>query len=617
MVEDSLGPTAAPTRLGVDAFESTAIFLAIGAPALLAYDLSPSATVLNQAVAIQCWSLAVLAIGWSALTGARDAWRLSLSRAGLLLVALACLMAASLISPRWTGQPPSLMLSAAGTLVATGVVAVVGAGLSEDASRRLMNALCRAWLIVGALSVAIGSVQVLAPSWPDGNWIARPTIAGRAVGNLRQPNHYSSLLLWSAIAVVWLLESGALRRRTATIAFVAMIAGIVMSASRTGMLGVSVLAVWGLLDPRLQRGSRWLLMSSPLIYAACWLGLSLWAGTTGGVFGGAARLSADGDLSSSRFAIWSNTLQLIATHPWWGVGFGGFNFAWTLTTFPDRPVAFFDHAHNLPLHFAAELGLPLATVVLLLLVVALWRAFEASRRATGCDGTGRRCAFVMVLTMGLHSQLEYPLWYAYFLLPTALLWGLCLRPLPTAHGGLAQEAPSDPHETRSQKTDASRRIAGSPLLAIAGGAMLIGGVLVAADYMKVVAIFSPPKHAAPLPERIAIGQRSWFFSHHADYAAATTAAHPGEQLEAAQRAAHYLLDTRLMIAWSRAYAERGDLDRARHIAARLREFRNPDAAAFFAPCDGEAAAAPRAAPASHRPFQCEPPSRLLTPADFR
>ena len=33
---------------------------------------------------------------------------------------------------------------------------------------------------------------------------------------------------------------------------------------------------------------------------------------------------------------------------------------------------------------------------------------------------------MMVLMMALHSQLEYPLWYLYFLLPTAWAWGVCL-----------------------------------------------------------------------------------------------------------------------------------------------------------------------------------------------
>ena len=49
----------------------------------------------------------------------------------------------------------------------------------------------------------------------DGEWIAVSTLGGRAVGNLRQPNHLNSLLLWSLIALVMLLDAGRLRRALA------------------------------------------------------------------------------------------------------------------------------------------------------------------------------------------------------------------------------------------------------------------------------------------------------------------------------------------------------------------------------------------------------------------
>ena len=62
-------------------------------------------------------------------------------------------------------------------------------------------------------------------------------------------------------------------------------------------------------------------------------------------------------MSGSRFGIWANTLALIRMHPWTGVGLGEFNLAWSLTPFPGRPIAFFDHTHNLVLQFAVELGL--------------------------------------------------------------------------------------------------------------------------------------------------------------------------------------------------------------------------------------------------------------------
>jgi hypothetical protein len=132
-------------------------------------------------------------------------------------------------------------------------------------------------------------------------------------------------------------------------------------------------------------------------------------------------------------------------------------------------------------------------------------------------------------------------------------------------------------------------------------------VFAGVDYRRVVAFYAPGANDAPLAERVADGQRSLLFPHHADYAAATMAEHPGTQMAALQRASHYLLDTRLMTAWAVAYAERGDLDRARHLAERLREFNNPASAEFFAPCKPAAASAP---------FQCAAPARPLDWRDF-
>ncbi len=144
--------------------------------------------------------------------------------------------------------------------------------------------------------------------------------------------------------------------------------------------------------------------------------------------------------------------------------------------------------------------------------------------------------------------------------------------------------------------------------------MVVATVVLLADYHRVVVIFSPPAAAAPLEDRIAAGQRSWFFAHHADYAAATTTERPADALPAFARASHHLLDTRLMIAWAQALAQSGrsgDLDRARHLAARLREFRNPAADDFFAPCADPALAT------SAAPFQCQAPERVYGWRDFR
>ena len=84
-----------------------------------------------------------------------------------------------------------------------------------------------------------------------------------------------------------------------------------------------MLAIWGLVDRRLSRESRIALALTPVAYALLWGGLTAWAATTDHVFYGQSRISGMQDFSSSRLGIWSNTLSLIASHPWFGVGWGG------------------------------------------------------------------------------------------------------------------------------------------------------------------------------------------------------------------------------------------------------------------------------------------------------
>ncbi len=562
---------------------------AIAGPVLLAFNEPPSPTALNQAIAAGGWGLVL-----AAMAGPWSAPRVAARRGGALLAPLLIAGVCALLSAALAQLPWGLGLSFAG--MATFALVVGAGGTALRPSGSFWPAFFGAWLLAGAASVAISLPQVFAPSLADGDWIARSGIPGRAVGNLRQPNHLATLLLWAAVAVVPMLawtrprEPGRAASVMLGCLFALLLFGVVLSGSRTGLVGVGVLLAWGLLDARLSRGTRALLIASPLICAVSWWLLDAVSAAQGaGLHLGAAARVSESDLSTGRFAIWRDTLALIAQHPWLGVGFGEFNFAWTLTPFPLAHPQFFDHTHNLPLQLAVELGLPLALLILCLLLWALWQAFDRTRRVDGPEGTALRSCFVMVLLMAVHSQLEYPLWYAYFLLPTAFAWGLCLG------AGAPEAAAASPSSGRWVR--------------LAGIALLIGAAAMLWDYRRVVVIFAPGGSAAPLAERIADGQRSWFFAHHADYALATTADAPVTQPGAFDRATHYLLDTRLMIAWAQALAARGDVDRARHLAARLREFRNPASVPFFEPCDDP--------PAVDKPFQCESPERAYDWRDFR
>jgi O-antigen ligase len=569
---------------------------AVALPTLLAFNVPPSATYLNQALALLGWGAWLFQIA-STAPGVESRWH-DASRA--LWIALGILLGAALSSPLRTGLPWALAWSSAALIGAAALAAALGARTGRaghDVTQ--FRALCVSLVLAGLLSSAIGIIQVFSPHWADGDLIARTSVAGRAVGNLRQPNHLCSLLLWSIVAVLWLAETRVLTRSASAVGAMVMMIAVVLSGSRSGVLGASLLALWGLLDKRLTQPTRVALLLAPLVYGLVWYGASAWSEQGHALFGAAGRFGPGGDISSSRFGIWSNTLALIRSHPWAGVGFGEFNFAWSLSEFPDRPVAFFDHAHNLPLQLAVELGLPLAGVVLVLLGWALWCAARRCMRPSDLEGAAalpQRPAFVMVLLVLLHSLLEYPLWYAYFLLPAAFVFGLCLG--DSAWRGLqVPEPPSVPYRRTG--------------LRLASLLLLVGAAASIHDYLRVVVIFAPPDSAAPLEQRIAAGQRSWFFSHHADYAAATTQADdPVAALEAANRAAHFLLDTRLMTAWANALHANGDDDRAQYIAQRLREFRSPQSEPFFAPCREPQTS-------DDTPFQCHAPQRRYTYADFR
>ena len=583
------------------------------APSLLAYNAAPSPTFLNQALAFALWGAFVLAAAPLARAPGPQRWRPGLPESALLLLAAA-------VAWSWGpgSLPSTLALSALGTLAAALLLLQAGraAGPGDDGREALFLAVCWGLALAGLINVLIAVVQVFAPALADGSWIAGSSRPGRAVGNLRQPNHLSSLLMWACIGVAALVGLGRLRLAVATPWLLALVFAVVLTASRTGLVSVLLLAAWGLLDRRMPRGLRVLLLSAPLAYALAWWGMAQWAASTQQAFGGAARL-AETDISGTRFGIWANTLALIAQNPLAGVGWGRFNLAWSLTPFPGRPTAFFDHTHNLPLQLAVELGLPLALLVMGLLLAAFGGAWLRAARSPGDDGTVRRAALMVVLMIGLHSLLEYPLWYSYFLLPAAWMLGVALRPAAADPAAGAAPAPAGAPDAAAPPRRPRRPRRLPWVLGLGGLVLMAGAVLAAWDYRRVVAIFQATPGAPPLAQRVADGQRSVFFGHHADYAAFTSGMAVADSREAIARASHYLLDTRFTTAWARHLAAQGDIDGARHLAARLREFGR--AGSFFEPCDAvpapSGAAVAPAAPASSAavtlPFQCAPPASAV------
>jgi hypothetical protein len=170
------------------------------------------------------------------------------------------------------------------------------------------------------------------------------------------------------------------------------------------------------------RSNRRLLGVCALALVACiilpWLDSLLFEPTLSTA---ASRLGSSEISAEERPRIWKAALLMFLDSPLLGVGFrqfGWHHFELNAAMPEPRMLGFTDHAHNLPLHILAEFGL--VGLVLLAVFAALWIGGLVRQQRTPAHWWV--CA--MALVLGVHSMLEYPLWYTFFLGVAGVLLGL-------------------------------------------------------------------------------------------------------------------------------------------------------------------------------------------------
>ena len=274
------------------------------------------------------------------------------------------------------------------------------------------------WLLAGVLSSAIGIIQYFGLSPAVAPWI-NTTPLGEAFANLRQRNQFASLIHIALAALLWwaVQVRPAVSQRNLGVALAILLGiGNAVSSSRTGLvqtaLVVALAALWGgWRDPAVRR----VLLAFVLAYG---LGLRVLPNLVGLDTGAWARLREGDALCSSRLTLWHNVLTLIAQHPWTGWGWGELDYAHYIHLYDGpRFCDILDNAHNLPLHLAVELGVPVAVAACGLLAWCVVRAKPWAET----DAT-RRMAWTVLAVVGLHSLLEYPLWYG----PFQIAVGMCV-----------------------------------------------------------------------------------------------------------------------------------------------------------------------------------------------
>ncbi len=323
----------------------------------------------------------------------------------------------------------------------TGALYLVWAGLLMIAARALLRvcggdtvfAVVAAGLAGGALlSAAIGVVQYFNVVTPLNAFIVR--LHGAAIfGNLVQTNHFAAYTTLGLLSLAYLHSRNRLSLTLAAIFSLPLLFVLGVSGSRSPwlyLLAAFGCAAWLRFSGGDRAGQRLFLLTGLFLilhYAmqtavgAGWLNPPQRETVTAieRLFSGAASVT-------DRIGLWGAAWSIALNHPVFGVGWGAFAeryFDFIAEPGVTAPLGLYNNAHNILLQFFTETGV--IGLILLLTPLAAWGVVVLRNR----PDAGQWWLLTTLAVFGIHSMLEYPLWYANFLGLAALLLGLGMGPV--------------------------------------------------------------------------------------------------------------------------------------------------------------------------------------------
>ena len=369
--------------------------LAVAGCLCLVLSLLTRATAVTTAPAISGWIMATAALPWI----------FYISGVGLFAgdALISSMYLSALSAAVWVGSTFAHQRTQVSPVVLT-----VESGLAG-----LLHSL---WIAAMA-SAAIGLVQWFQLSGPLGMYVIQSDFGDRAMGNLGQANQLATLLLIGSVAFAWAYERGVFGRLAFGLGIAFLTLVLVMTQSRAGMISVFLIAgflIWK---------QRTLKMRVTGREVAVWA-VSFVIGTLMlPYFSDALMLSEIRSLGSvgpvtERITMWKQVGFAVWQSPWVGYGWNQ-----TPTAHAAGAVAFpssvtYTNAHNFVMDILAWNGLP---VGLLLCGVIGWWFVTRIWRCTTLDAV---FAMAALLPFAMHSMVEYPFAYAYFLIAAGFMAGI-------------------------------------------------------------------------------------------------------------------------------------------------------------------------------------------------
>jgi O-antigen ligase len=305
---------------------------------------------------------------------------------------------------------------------------VLGARLRDCFGLERLAPALAIFLLIGAeLNASIGVLQHFQWHTFLDPVIARD-LAGGIYGNLGQPNHYADYIALGLVSLGLLFQQRMIKTVYAILLSLPLLFAMTLSGSRSTWLylALMIFVAWGMarreasMKPLL-RYSALLVVGFGLMHLLVQIHFMAGPGHETNTVQRLLAYNGSGDTGGSiRLYLWHEAMQMFFQNPLLGIGFG--QFAWHhFQLLPQLQATnisgLYNNAHNLVFQLAAVAGIP--GLLALLVPLGIW--LHGIRRVTfsGAHWWG----YSMLGVLAIHSLLEYPLWYAYFIGVAAVLLG--------------------------------------------------------------------------------------------------------------------------------------------------------------------------------------------------
>ena len=293
---------------------------------------------------------------------------------------------------------------------------VVGNVLSQ---REWSNYFLWTLFLSGVASSAIATIQWLGVG-AFGDFIQILPPGGRPYGNLGQPNHLSTLCFIALCSGFQLYRQDVLNRAILIFSIILFSFVMTLTQSRTGVLQSLCLFIFTLWIKKENKKYEYLFSGGNLLLGLFWWNILSWLYDVLSIPGGVRDIVVSG--SSGRLEIWRTFLSAVLEKPLFG--WGWLQTAWAQQSVTNcHPISssYFNYTHFLPLDFIIWFGLPLGLFFCGLIIYWL---LPYLRRDLSSKND-----YWLLIVFGflIHTLLEYPLAYLYFLLPFGVTLGIIER----------------------------------------------------------------------------------------------------------------------------------------------------------------------------------------------